>query len=97
VSESQALARENPDAVCKPAFPNDATGRAAVGLRVAYPADPIVEAVLRRIVTRADAGMRVYGQPMTRTDIGTAQWIDHAIEELLDAALYLTRLKENLR
>lgn len=34
---------------------------------------------------------------MMRTDIDTIGWIDNAIEELLDAAIYLERLKVNLK
>lgn len=62
-----------------------------------FPNDPIVDAVMRRMADRATEGLIKYGTPMTRTDIPTAGWIDHAIEELLDAALYLERLKRNLK
>jgi hypothetical protein len=33
---------------------------------------------------------------MMRNDVSTTQWIDHAIEELLDGAIYLERLKYDL-
>ena len=33
---------------------------------------------------------------MEREDIDTAGWIDNAIEELLDGAIYLERLKVNI-
>lgn len=61
-----------------------------------YAADPIVDTVVRRMKDRADAGMIKYGVSMMRDDLKTAEWIDHAIEELLDAALYLERLKRDL-
>ena len=64
---------------------------------IEYPADPIVEEVLNRIKTRADAGMVKYGTSMMRTDVDDIGWCQHAIEELLDAALYLTRLKRDLQ
>lgn len=64
--------------------------------RIEYKQDPIVEEVLNRIQDRADLGMIKYGTSMMREDVDTLGWIDHAIEELLDAALYLTRLKRNL-
>jgi hypothetical protein len=33
---------------------------------------------------------------MDRTDLEVKQWIDHAIEESLDHALYLMKLKDEL-
>jgi hypothetical protein len=33
---------------------------------------------------------------MDRTDLTVKQWIDHAIEEALDLALYLEKIKEDL-
>lgn len=63
---------------------------------IRYPRDPVIEEVLNKIKDRADEGLKKYGKPMTRDDISTVGWIDHAIEELLDAANYLTRLKRDL-
>lgn len=57
---------------------------------------PIVQKVINKLRDRADEGMKTYGTTMERTDIDTVGWIDHTIEELLDAANYLMRLKEDL-
>lgn len=57
------------------------------------PECPIAREVLLKVQTRANEGMVTYGQTMERTDIDTQGWIEHTIEELLDAAAYLTRLK----
>jgi hypothetical protein len=61
-----------------------------------YSRDPIVNTILTRIVTRADAGMTTYGQSMHDAQKPLASWIDDAIEELLDAALYLEKLKTTI-
>lgn len=58
--------------------------------------DRIVDEVVGRIQKRSAAGMKKFGKPMTRDDRTTIQWIDDTIEELLDAAVYLTRVKSDL-
>ena len=57
---------------------------------------PIVQEVIDKLSNRAAVGMQTYGVTMDRKDLSTAQWIDHAIEEALDLANYLTRLKKDL-
>jgi|TARA_Y100000296_G_C5178170_1_gene261428 ABC-type amino acid transport substrate-binding protein len=59
-------------------------------------ADPLVNKVINRMVKRSAEGIEKYKVTMLREDVSTAQWIDHAIEELLDAAIYLERLKRDL-
>lgn len=56
--------------------------------------DSIIEEVLMRIKIRAALGIDTYGTTMDRTDITQKQWLDHAIEEALDLAIYLTKLKK---
>ena len=58
--------------------------------------DPIVQTVIDRMRSRSEVGMKKYGITMMREDVSTSQWIDHAIEELLDASIYLERLKLNI-
>tara|TARA_R100000742_G_C4238302_1_gene58497 strand:+ start:413 stop:679 length:267 start_codon:yes stop_codon:yes gene_type:complete len=58
--------------------------------------DPVVATVIQRMSDRSAEGMEKYGCTMMRDDVTTIGWIDHAIEELLDAAVYLERLKLNL-
>lgn len=57
---------------------------------------PISRTVMERVAERARTGMKTYGVTMERTDVTTVGWIDHAIEELLDGAVYLTRLKNDI-
>ena len=58
--------------------------------------DPIVATVMQRMADRSKEGIEKYGETMMRTDVNTIEWIDHAIEELLDGAIYLERVKADL-
>lgn len=58
--------------------------------------DGIIVEVLDKIVTRHHRGMKEYGVSMEDNKLPTTAWIDHTIEELLDAVNYLTRLKRGL-
>jgi hypothetical protein len=51
---------------------------------------------LSRMYDRAKRGMVEYGVSMEDEKRPFRQWIDDAIEELLDAALYLEKLKRLL-
>ena len=59
--------------------------------------DPIVATVMKRMSDRSKMGMEKYGCTMMRDDLKAPEWIDHTIEELLDAAVYLERLKVDLQ
>lgn len=57
----------------------------------------VEEAIVAEIRKRRDAGRAKYGTTMERTDLTTLQWVQHAKEELLDAAIYLEKLKRTLQ
>ena len=57
----------------------------------------IEEQVIQRIRSRAEAGLAKYGTTMERKDLNAEQWATHLQEELLDAAVYLERLIEELK
>jgi hypothetical protein len=59
--------------------------------------DPIVDTVRKRLADRSAEGIRKYGCTMMRDDVTTVEWIDHAIEEALDFAVYLERLKLDMK
>lgn len=59
--------------------------------------DSIVDSVIDKYVNRAQFGKQKYGTTMDRQDLSTLQWIEHAIEEHMDAVVYLTRLKEDIK
>ena len=56
--------------------------------------DSIVESVVRKFQDRSLVGIKKYGVTLDRTDLGLADWIQHAQEELMDAILYLEKLKQ---
>jgi len=45
---------------------------------------------------RHDAGLKNYGVTVDRKDLTPEQWAQHAIEEMLDGAAYLMRLKDDI-
>lgn len=55
--------------------------------------DSIIYEVAQLMRTRADKGKQTYGATMDRDDLSTQDWLDHAIEEALDLAIYLTKIK----
>lgn len=55
----------------------------------------IEKKVIDSIAERAAVGYKKYGVNMDRTDLSTAQWLKHLQEELLDASIYIEKLKEN--
>jgi hypothetical protein len=57
----------------------------------------IEEQVIERIKRRAMMGKIKYGTTMERKDLTAEQWAVHLQEELLDAAVYVERLIEELK
>ena len=55
--------------------------------------DAITEAVVAQLRTRAEKGKRKYGTTMERDDLTLMQWLQHLQEELMDAAVYVEKLK----
>ena len=62
-----------------------------------FPIDKNVEAVRRMLWQRMGTGYTKYGTTTERTDIDMLGWLQHLQEELLDAAVYVERLKDELR
>jgi len=56
-------------------------------------ADSIVEGVIDQFRTRAEQGKAKYGTTMDRNDLPPMQWIQHLQEELMDAVVYLQKIK----
>ena len=56
--------------------------------------DSIVQAVIRKFQERSAVGIKKYGTTLDRTDLKLGDWIQHTQEELMDAILYLERLKK---
>ena len=58
--------------------------------------DTVVAAVIRSFQERSRAGQLKYGTTLDRTDLTPLQWAQHMQEELMDAILYLERLKREM-
>ncbi len=58
--------------------------------------DSIVNSVLNKFVNRAKVGKEKYGTTLDRNDLSYEEWIQHLQEELMDATLYLEKLRQEL-
>lgn len=56
--------------------------------------DPVVERVVDKFVSRSDVGFAKYGVTLENDKSNIFQWVNHLQEELMDAVLYLQKLKE---
>jgi hypothetical protein len=59
--------------------------------------DPIVMAVLAKYAERSQRGIEKYGTMLTRTDLDFIDWVTHLQEELMDATLYIEKLKADVK
>ena len=57
----------------------------------------IEDKVIDRIRERQATGRAKYGTTMERTDLDLGQWLQHLQEELLDAAVYVEKLKGGIK
>jgi len=55
--------------------------------------DSIVDSIVQKFLQRSALGQQKYGVTLDRTDLNVKDWIQHAQEELMDAILYLEKLK----
>lgn len=58
--------------------------------------DTIVESVIQQFKQRSEAGINKYGVTLDREDLNVLEWLQHLQEELMDATLYVQKLKEKL-
>jgi len=54
----------------------------------------IEDKVCKQIQDRAKVGLEKYGTTMERDDLTFPEWMQHLQEELLDAAVYIEKIKE---
>ena len=55
--------------------------------------DPIVAQLIDKIILRSRAGMEEYGTTLDENGLPPAEWLTHLQEELLDASLYIEKIK----
>jgi|APGre2960657404_1045060.scaffolds.fasta_scaffold34507_5 hypothetical protein len=59
--------------------------------------DSILIAVMTKYHERALNGLQKYGTTLDRNDIDLIGWLNHLQDELMDATLYLERIKKELK
>jgi hypothetical protein len=59
--------------------------------------DSNVLAVTEKMKERAEVGLTKYGVTTERTDLSLLEWITHAQEEAMDLAIYLERIKKEIK
>jgi len=55
--------------------------------------DKNVENVVKQLRDREEEGLLKYGVSTERTDLSTLEWLQHLQEELMDASVYIEKLK----
>ena len=58
--------------------------------------DKNVENVVKQLRDREEEGMIKYGVNTERTDLSTLEWLQHLQEELMDASVYIEKLKSEI-
>jgi hypothetical protein len=56
--------------------------------------DKYVNRVLKRFNERSEVGIKKYSTTLERNDLNVLEWLTHLQEELMDATLYIERLKD---
>jgi len=78
---------------------NTDTGRhkfESLNTRTIQKTDSIVDSIIDQFVTRAAFGKEKYNTDLDREDLGLIDYINHALEEHMDAILYLQKAKKIL-
>lgn len=57
--------------------------------------DPIVLKVLAKYYERSQTGIKKYGRTLDRDDLNLIDWLNHLQEELMDATLYIEKIKQD--
>ena len=60
-------------------------------------ADKNVENVVKQLRDREEEGLRKYGVNTERKDLNALEWLQHLQEELMDAAVYVEKLKGEIK
>jgi len=55
--------------------------------------DTILESLLTKFRQRSEVGQRKYNTTLDRKDLSYEQWLNHLQEELMDACLYVEKIK----
>lgn len=56
--------------------------------------DSIVNKVIKAFKRRSERGLEKYGVTLDRKDLTNLEWLQHLQEEMMDATLYIEKLKD---
>jgi len=56
--------------------------------------DEIVESVINEFRLRSERGIKKYGTTLQENELSPLEWLKHLQEELMDAVLYLEKVKQ---
>lgn len=56
--------------------------------------DSVVNAVVNKYKDRANTGFEKYNTTLDREDLTELEWLNHLQDELMDASLYVQKLKQ---
>jgi hypothetical protein len=59
--------------------------------------DTIVKSVVDKYKQRSEVGIKKYNKTMDRDDLSLLDWLTHLQEELMDATLYVEKLKQEFK
>ena len=59
--------------------------------------DKNVENVVKQLRDREEEGLLKYGVNTERTDLSSLEWLQHLQEELMDASVYIEKLKNEMK
>jgi hypothetical protein len=59
--------------------------------------DKNVENVVTQLREREEQGLQKYGVNTERTDLTSLEWLQHLQEELMDASVYIEKLKSEMK
>jgi hypothetical protein len=63
---------------------------------VVEPKDKHVQSVKNKFEQRSQTGIKKYNTTLEREDLNLQEWLNHLQEELMDATLYIERLKSEV-
>lgn len=55
--------------------------------------DPVVQSVIEKFQQRSEVGQKKYGTTLEDNNLPFLAWVQHMQEELMDAILYLEKMK----
>jgi hypothetical protein len=58
--------------------------------------DAIVQSVIDQFFQRSQVGIKKYNTTLDRNDLSLHEWLEHLKQELMDATLYIERLKKEI-